>query len=306
VELVSTKRAVVVGEGMLELAARADSAWTLGHGGDTLNTAIHMARLGCGVALASALGSDLFSTRLRSAWELEGLDCSLILTDPHRGPGLYAISLDDVGERSFAYWRSESAARQMFALPASEAMLERAARSNLLVFSLISLAILPPEGREALLALARRVHQRAGTVAFDGNYRAILWKSREEAIAARGAAISVAQIGLPTLDDEAALSGATNAEEVSAHWRGLGCKEVVVKLGPAGCLLPDGTIVAPEASLSPLDTSGAGDAFNAGYLAARLAGADPADAAKQGHRLSAWVIMRPGAIPARDADAPYT
>ena len=102
-------RVVVIGEGMLELSPVAE-AWRLGHGGDTLNTAIHLARSGLDVAFVTALGDDPFSKGLRAAWAGEGLDTSLILADPSRRPGLYAISTDAAGERSFTYWRGESAA----------------------------------------------------------------------------------------------------------------------------------------------------------------------------------------------------
>lgn len=304
-ELVSGKRVTFIGEGMLELSGSGVSGWNLGHGGDTLNSAVHMARLGCEVGYFTAIGTDPFSQQLRQAWLAEGLDCSLVLTDPARGAGLYAISVDGLGERSFAYWRGESAARQMFALPASAVAAQHAAQSDLLAFSLISLAILPPEGRAALLGIARKVRAAGGLVAFDGNYRPRLWSSREEAVAARDEAISTASIGLPTLEDEAALSGLHSAGQVAAHWQSLGCAETIVKLGAAGCRLPDGQIIPPDRAMTPVDTSGAGDAFNAGYLAARLAGAGPAEAARKGHRLAGWTIMRAGAIPPRDADAPY-
>lgn len=289
-------RVVLVGEGMLELA-RKDGAWQLGHGGDTLNTAIHLARAGHDSALLTALGTDSYSDQLRAGWEAEGLDTSLVLTHPERIAGLYAITLDSLGERSFSYWRQFSAAREMFALPGAEEAIERAAAADLLAFSLITLAILPPEGRAALLALAAQVRGNGGLVAFDGNYRPRLWNTSAEARAARDAAIAVAQIGLPTLEDETALSGEADADAVAAHWQGLGCSETVVKMGAAGCRLPDGVILPPGAVLRPVDTSGAGDAFNAGYLAARAEGAEIAQAALRGHALAGWTIMRPGAIP---------
>jgi len=303
---VSRQRVTFIGEGMLELSGSGGAGWKLGHGGDTLNSAVHMARLGCDVAYFTALGGDPFSDQLRGAWLAEGLDCSLVLTDPERGAGLYAISVDAAGERSFTYWRGESAARRMFALPGSDEAASRAAQSDLLAFSLISLAILPPEGRAALLDIARKVRAAGGMVAFDGNYRPRLWASQAEAAEACDAGIAAATIGLPTLDDEAALTGETSADEVAQQWQSLGCVETVVKLGAAGCRLPDGTIVQPEMALSPVDTSGAGDAFNAGYLGARLAGDAPAQAAVKGHRLAGWTIMRAGAIPPRDQDAPYS
>jgi len=296
-------RIVCIGEAMVELSEGMGSGM-LRYGGDTLNTAVHLARLGHAVRYFTALGVEPSSRKLREAWESEGLDCSLVLTHPSRDVGLYAITTGPREERRFSYWRETSAAREMFALEGSAAACERAADCDLVYFSLISLAILPPEGRDMLLALARRVREAGGRVAFDGNYRPVLWAGSDEAIAARDAAIEIADIGLPTWEDEMALSGPASPQDVARHWRLLGCREVVVKLGAQGCLLPDGSVSAPPERLSPLDTSGVGDAFDAGYLAARLRGADPKEAGEAGHRLAAWTIMRRGAIPPRDADYP--
>jgi 2-dehydro-3-deoxygluconokinase len=283
---------------MLELTRAAAGGWRLGGAGDTLNTAIHLARAGFDVAYLTALGADPFSDELLAGWRAEGLDCSLVLRDPARLPGLYAITTDARGERSFAYWREASAARGMFALPAMNEAAAAATQADLFVFSLISLAILPNDGRAALLALARAVRAAGGVVAFDSNYRPRLWGSAAEAVAWRDAAIAEATIGLPTLEDEAALGAAPDAQGVAAHWRACGCAEVVVKLGAGGCWLPNGRPCPPPTRLDPIDTSGAGDAFNAGYLAARLMARDPPDAAVEGHRLAGRVIMLPGAIPA--------
>lgn len=284
---------------MLELS-NDGSAWRLGFGGDTLNTAIHMARAGHDVAFLTALGRDPLSAELKGRWATEGLDTTLVLNHPSRNTGLYSISTDLAGERSFTYWRDTSAAREMFALPGSAVVLERAQQADLIGFSLITLAILPEAARRQLLDLACAVRKRGGQVAFDGNYRPRLWSDGSAARAARDAAIAQATIGLPTLEDETALSGDASAAAVAAHWRGLGCAETVVKLGAAGCRLPDGSVISPAAELTAIDTSGAGDAFNAGYLAARLDGADETKAAYAGHALAGWTIMRRGAIPARE------
>lgn len=291
-------RIVLCGEAMLELS-RDGSGWRLGHGGDTLNTAIHLARAGHDTGYLTAIGSDPLSAGLTAQWAAEGLDTALVLQHPARTTGLYAITTDAAGERSFTYWRSESAAREMFTLPAMAAAADHAAGADLFAFSLISLAILPDPGQEALLALAAQVRANGGRVAFDGNYRPRLWASAGEAAAWRDRAIAHADIGLPTLDDEALL-GTPDASAVATHWQGLGCAECVVKLGGDGCRLPDGSIIAPPSVLAPVDTSGAGDAFNAGYLGARLNGQSPSEAARAGHATAGWTIMRPGAIPARE------
>ena len=290
---------VLIGEGMLELSQAGDG-WRLGQAGDTVNTAIHLARSGLDVAYLTALGSDPFSDDLRASWRAEGLDTSLVLTDPAKNPGLYAIRTDDAGERSFFYWRENSAARGLFTAPGIDAALKAAETADLLAYSLISLAILPPEARQSLFALCERVRARGGKVAFDGNYRPRLWPDRTTAIEARDQAIACADIGLPTLEDETLLSGEQNANAVAEHWTRCGAGEVIVKLGVQGCRLPDGTLLPPPERLSAVDTSGAGDAFNAGYLAARLKGATVAEAALQGHRLAGWTVMRRGALPPLD------
>lgn len=292
-------RIICCGEGMLELS-REGSAWRLGFGGDTLNTAIHLARLGHDVAYLTALGNDPFSEQLRRDWQAEGLDVSLVLTHPTRNAGLYAITTDESGERSFAYWRDSSAARELFDLLDSDERRNSIQGCDLFYFSLISLAVLSDNGRIALLHLARMVREDGGLVAFDGNYRPRLWESAEHAGTTRDAAIRAADIGLPTLEDEQLLSGDRDADAVAAHWQSLGCEETIVKFGAEGCRLPDGAVVAPARALQPVDTSGAGDAFNAGYLDARMRGSVPEQAARAGHELAGWTIMRRGAIPPRE------
>ncbi len=292
-------RIVLIGEAMLELT-RAGGLWTMGYGGDTLNTAVHLARAGHDVAYLTALGSDPLSAPLPQIWADEGLDPSLILSHPTRNTGLYAINTDAQGERTFTYWRDSSAARDMFSLPLMQDALARAEQADLIAYSLITLAILPPESREQLFALCRYVRAKGGKVAFDGNYRPRLWSSVSEAIAARDAALSCADIGLPTWEDEQLLSGEPDADAVARHWSGLGCAETIVKLGSQGCRLPNASLLPPPEILSPIDTSGAGDAFNGGYLAARMNGADVAEAARAGHRLAGWCVMRRGAIPGRE------
>jgi 2-dehydro-3-deoxygluconokinase len=287
-----TKRIIFIGEGMLELS-RDGERWRMGYGGDTLNTAIHLARLGHDVTYLTALGSDPMSAEIKAKWAAEGLDTSLVLHHPTRSTGLYAITTDARGERSFSYWRDSSAARDMFSLPGIDAALAKANMADLVSYSLITLAILPGAARQTLLSLNARL-------AFDGNYRARLWPDAASAANARDAAIARATIGLPTLEDEILIDGETSADAVAAHWQGLGCAETVVKFGAEGCRLPDSSIVAPPQALNPVDTSGAGDAFNAGYLHARLEGATIQEAAIEGHRLAGWVIMRSGAIPPID------
>lgn len=294
----------VIGEAMLELSRGEGDSWNLRYGGDVINTAVHLARAGDRVRLASALGVDPMSAQLLAQWAAEGVDTTLVIAAQDRLPGLYAIETDATGERSFHYWRSDAAARRMFALPQSAAMVAQAAQSDLLYFSLITLAILPDEGREALLALCAQVKANGGRIAFDGNYRARLWHDNATARHWRDRAIAMCDIGLPTLADEVEMGEADDAADAAARWGAGAGREIVVKLGGEGCLVGDEHVPIPQ-KLTVIDSSGAGDAFNGGYLHARLGHAKPREAALAGHRLAGWNIERRGAIPAKDADAPY-
>ena len=213
-----------------------DGALTAHYGGDTLNTAIHLARLGCDVAYATAIGCDEESDALLGAWQAEGIDTSLVGRHPDRRAGRYRIAVDSAGERSFSYERSHSAARDMFALEAYADWTGAVGEADCFVCSLISLAILPDGAREQVLELANRSRRTA----YDGNYRPALWESADATLHWHERAIGRADIGLPTIEDEIALRGEgwSGAEaDVAACWRDLGCGEVLVKAGADGCFV---------------------------------------------------------------------
>ena len=211
------KRVVCVGEAMVELSPR-QGRWDVHYGGDTLNAALHLTRLGHNVSYLTALGGDPFAGHMRQAWGREGLDVSQVLTIPEKTTGLYAIDTDERGERHFSYWRSDSAARSLFLAPGIDQAVDKAHEADLLFFSLITLAILPDEGRELVLRMARNVRTHRGKVAFDSNYRPALWKNAETARLWRDRAAETADFGLPSLEDEQRLDDVADAAAVRDQW----------------------------------------------------------------------------------------
>jgi 2-dehydro-3-deoxygluconokinase len=293
---------VVVGECMLELVGQLqghDQGWQLGYAGDSFNTALYLSRLRVPVAYLTALGADPFSQDMRAAWASEGIDTSMVLTDPSRLPGLYAIRNDADGERHFYYWRERSAARQLFTLPGIEVALTRTRRAEWLFLSGITLSIFTPAEREQLVQIAAAVRAGGGQVVFDPNYRPALWSSEAQAREAFATLAPTVTLALPTYADEATLFGDSDPLQSVDRWRRLGATEVIVKLGAQGCLAAadaETLRVAPAATVSPVDTTGAGDAFNAAYLAGRIAGLEPSAAARGANRLAGEVIQHRGAI----------
>jgi 2-dehydro-3-deoxygluconokinase len=291
---------------MVEFAQSHDGLFRRGFGGDTLNTALYLARLGADVSYVTALGDDALSEGMLSAWRAEGISTDEVLRLQGRVPGLYMIERDARGERSFLYWRDRAPAREFFDR-ADGAALERLSHFDWLYFSGISLSLYGETGRARLRELLAATRQRGGRVAFDGNYRPRGWSDIAAARRAFNDILPLVDLALPTLEDEQALFGDADVAACLARLKSAGIREIVVKRGALGCLIDaEGATldVLPPSVVRPVDTTAAGDSFNAGYLAARSNGVSPRDAAGASHRLAAAVIMSPGAIIPRDAMPP--
>ncbi|MDN5855255.1 MAG: sugar kinase [Actinomycetia bacterium] len=291
---------IAIGECMLELTHSSDTELQLSVAGDTFNTAVHLRRqLGerDTVTYFTALGDSWYADFVRQRITAESVTPALV---PGPGtPGAYFIRTDDAGERSFAYYRSASAAQHM--LRGSGARLLEAACSgvDLVHISAITLQILDQPSRETLARILARVRSAQVRVSLDTNYRPSGWTDADSARATIDEFAGLADIVLPSLDDERALRGATDAVGVARHYRDQGADEVVVKdsTDPATVSWASHQAIIPVASYrTAVDTTGAGDAFAAGYLAGRLHDADPPASVRLGQRVAADVVMHPGAI----------
>ncbi|GAB2966802.1 PfkB family carbohydrate kinase [Amycolatopsis acidiphila] len=169
----------------------------------------------------------------------------------------------------------------------------------MLYLSAITLQLLTVAARERLWAALATARARGARVMFDSNYRAAGWESAELARDAVRRTWELTSIAVPTFSDEHALFADPTPAATVARLREWGVAEIAVKDGGNGCVVWDGAppVLVPAVAVeSTVDTTAAGDAFNAGYLAARLDGADPRTAAAAGHAIAAKVITHPGAI----------
>lgn len=297
-------RVASIGECMVELSPRPGGLLKLGFGGDTLNTAVYLARLGVEVDYLTALGDDSFSGRMLESWTAEGIGVDLVPRLPRRLPGLYLIEVDESGDRRFHYWRDQAPARELFSLPETGRILAAMPGYDLLYLSGISLSLYGEAGRATLFSGLDAARAGGARVVFDGNYRPRNWPDVDTARRVMNAMLERTDIVLTSFDDEKAVHGDADPAETARRLRRQGIGEIVVKLAGEGCLVAgsDGDTHLPATAAGPVvDTTAAGDSFNAAYLAARLAGIDPAGAAKAGHRLAGVVIGCPGAIIPREA-----
>ncbi|MDT1062804.1 sugar kinase [Paracoccus sp. CPCC 101403] len=295
-------RVVSVGECMVELSGAGQGLWRQAFAGDTFNTAWYLRALmpkDATVDYLTCVGQDAISTALLDFIGGAGIGTGCITRHPTRAPGLYMIDLKD-GERSFTYWRDSSAARCLADDPAHLAQCFDGA--DLVYFSGITLAILTPERREVLLAALKTAKAK---VAFDSNMRLRLWSGAAEMCdwIVKGAA--VADIALPSFDEEAQYFGDATPRATADRYLGAGVSEILVKNGGGDMLgrTPRGDWLDLSCGerIQPVDTTGAGDSFNGGYLSARLAGAGMAEAVQKGHATAGRVICHPGALIPHDA-----
>jgi 2-dehydro-3-deoxygluconokinase len=144
-----------IGECMVELrqaqggasAGQGGGLYSRGFGGDTLNTAVYLARLEVKVDYLTALGDDGLSDEMIAAWNAENVGTRRVARLAGKLPGLYMIQLDAKGERQFFHWRDSAAARQLMSLPETDEILNSLMSYDVVYLSAITLSIYEGPGR---------------------------------------------------------------------------------------------------------------------------------------------------------------
>ncbi|OLP57247.1 2-dehydro-3-deoxygluconokinase [Rhizobium rhizosphaerae] len=298
-------RLLSIGECMVELGQAGEGLLRKGFAGDTFNLAYY-ARL-CGgdrlaVCYCTAVGTDRLSDEMIAFIAAQGIGTEAIARIDGRMPGLYMIHLDK-GERSFSYWRNASAARL---LAQDGDRLRRAIEAaDILAFSGITLAILPPEDVETLLSELRRAKAMGKIVAFDPNIRPRLWDEAARMRETITAGARAATLLLPSFYDEASHFGDADIAATIARYQALGVATIVVKDGGAGVTLAEAGHLPRHVPATPVgqvvDTTSAGDSFNGAFLARLAGGATLDEAAAFAAKIAASVIGHPGALIPREA-----
>lgn len=298
------KNIFLFGECMIELMAgsRNESTTTLkqSFAGDVFNTAVYMKRTftDINVHLVTAVGKDNFSDDMVQYFEKEHIGTDLVFKSDTKIPGLYSIQLDDEGERSFTYWRNDSAARQVMK-HIDEKALSVLSKGDMFFFSGISLAVIEPDTRSEFWLMIEKLKAEGVSIVFDPNYRARMWDSPAQAKEQFEKAFSLSNSLLPGVDDFEQLYGITTSEAVYDFCKPYQFEELIIKNGEAGifCYVND---EASQYSITPVDnvvdTTSAGDSFNGVYLGARVNGYSLDKSIELASNSAAFVIQHHGAI----------
>ncbi|MEV4002187.1 sugar kinase [Actinomadura sp. NPDC049753] len=296
-------RIALIGECMIELSHLAPDRLAVGYAGDAFNVAAYLARTAApgtaDVQFVTLVGDDPYSTRMRASWETHDVGSDHTRTVPGGQAGLYLIRTDEGGERTFHYYRSQSAARGLFGPAHPRDIDDAIADHDLVYLSGITLSILSPDARGRLLTVLDETRRRGGRVAFDTNYRPAGWPSPAAASEAMSAVLTRTDIALPTFTDDQTVFGDLTPADTIRRLRQAGVTEMAVKRGPQGCVIADtmtNLSIPAVPHVQVIDTTAAGDAFNGAYLATRLTGAPQQQAAETATTLAAQVITHRGAL----------
>jgi 2-dehydro-3-deoxygluconokinase len=297
---------ISIGEALLELSCEGDlkmaRMFNRSFGGDTLNTAVAAARLGSSVSYITRLGNDAFALALQELILKEGIQLS-----PNRASkgstGLYFVSVDNDAQREFVYYRANSAATRLGPDDISPDLIKSA---KIVYASGITMAI-SESARKAVVKAFKLAREAGIMTAFDPNYREILWQSEERTVDAMNEILPYVDIFLPSFPEDTSLMISFNRpEQVLDYFLFKGIKLVVVKAGAQGCYIGYKKEVQhlPAIPIKAIDTTGAGDAFNGGFLHGIAQEESLINCAKLGITTASLKVLNRGsatAMPAKDA-----
>lgn len=293
-----------MGECMVELRAMSAATLHQSFAGDVYNSAVYLKRCfpEVSTSVITALGQDNLSKKMRERFESEQLDTQFVFSHESKVPGMYYIETDEHGERSFIYWRNDSAAKKTVEFLTPDCV-SQLCQGDMFFFSGISLAIIDKTSRDQFWDVLKQLKDAGVKIVFDPNYRPRLWESVEDTKAQYHLAFSIADVTLPGVEDLTTLYNVHSVEAVIEYLKPYQINEIVVKNGPESVITQlDNTLqshtIIPVTTV--IDTTSAGDAFNGVYLGARLSGKPIADAVQLGAKAAGAVIQQPGAIAPKD------
>ena len=298
------KNIYFIGECMVELRAMSAATLHQSFAGDVYNSAVYLKRCFPQVttSVVTALGQDNLSKKMLERFESEQINTQLVFAHDTKVPGMYYIETDEHGERSFIYWRNDSAAKKVVDFLDADA-LEQLSQGDMFFFSGISLAIIEESAREDFWKVVKQLKDVGVKIVFDPNYRARLWNSVEETKEQYHLAFTFADITLPGVEDLTTLYDVHSVEAVVEYLKPYQIEEIVVKNGPESVVTKEGDTLQSHTIIpvtNVVDTTSAGDAFNGVYLGARLSDKSISSAVQLAAKAAGTVIQQPGAIAPKD------
>ncbi len=287
---------LAIGECMIELSAIAHNQYQSAFAGDTLNTLYYLAQHS-DCSYMTVIGQDQRSEAFKSFLIQNKIKTDYVVSHPEKQMGLYLIDNDASGERYFSYYRNDSAAKTLMTFW-SNITIEQLCQFDVIYLSGITLAILGENDAIQLINHLERYQHQGGQIFFDNNYRSKLWCNPKQAHKLFQTIHQLASVIFVTYADEQDCYQDSNIEACYRRYQAYAAL-TVIKDGPNPVSVIHNNSIQQYPSLKVkkvIDTTGAGDAFNAGFIAGYLSGHNIEKACQQACLLASKVIQHQGAL----------
>jgi 2-dehydro-3-deoxygluconokinase len=307
---------LVIGEPLIELYSDESlseaTSLSRSFGGDVLNTAVTLTRMGSSAGLVTRWGADPFSAALQKAIKKEGIGLVALkeggketLKDNGGKTGIYVVQQNGVNqEPTFWYHRNNTAAALLKASDITPAMIQ----GLKMVYATGVTLALSESARKAVIKAFTLAREYGVMTAFDPNFRATLWPSKDAAFDAFTQILPYVDIVFPTFPNDVTpfFDLLQRPHQVIEYFWVKGIRLVVVKAGANGCYIGYHKQIehVPATEVRAADTTGAGDVFNGAFLHGMMHQIPLVDCARLANTAAGLSVQRRGtfeSIPQRDA-----
>lgn len=270
-------------------------------GGAPMNTLIGAVRLGLAVGAVTVVGDDPFGYFLLKELERNGVDVSRVKVKRDvRTTLAFVVNDPETGERMFIFYRSPWVKRtSVDSLSPEDIDCDYISSAKILHVSGFALSVNP--SRKAILDAAVCAKKRGVKVSFDPTLRLDVWRSEKTIKAVYGKVLRLSDIAMFSREEAEFTFGTSEPERAADKALRYGVEIVGIKLGERGAFVKtkDGRkVYAPAFKVKPVDTTGAGDGWNAGLLLGVIKGWDLEKCVKIANAVGAFVVTKHGAITA--------
>ena len=297
-------RVLGIGDAMVDLSTRVPrlpprggnvwgAAVQMRPGGTTANVAANLARLGIGSAFAGRVGDDPYGHYVLDVFAAAGVDTTYVVLEPEAYTGIVFAAVDDTRERTFFACARGAAHSRL-----TPEDVDHIDLSGISVMHSSGVCLVETPARDAILRALYLAHQAGIPIYYDPNLRLEGDVFPEELREAQWEAVSLADIVLIGEDELALMCETSSPVEGALRLLKTGTDLIVVKRGARGVMAfwAEGQRTLPAFEVDVVDTTGAGDAFDAGFIvAARLRGLGIDDALAYANAVAAIKVTRPGA-----------
>ena len=256
-------------------------------GGCAASAAIDMSIIGRDVAIIGKIGKDGFGMFMKNSLEQKGVQTKGLIVDPNGATSASLVIVTPDGERSFIHCTGSNGTLIESDIPYN--VVEEAR----LVFVAGTMLMPKFDGKECAKFL-KKCKEMGKITALD-----TAWDSKGRWMEVLGPCMPYIDYFLPSYEEAVELSGKTRPEEIADAFIAMGPHAVVIKLGKEGCFIKtkagEKYILSTYTRVKAVDTTGAGDAFCSGFLAALVKGRSLLDCGRFANAVGTHCIMAKGA-----------